>query len=271
MPELPEVEAIRRALAPELTGRTVESVHLLRPEIISYPDPAAFCQKLEKAEMAELIRRGKYLGIRMTDGSRLWLHFRMTGKLSCVRPEHPVPPHTHAVFSLDDGRELRFYDARRFGRLWALDAQDPETVVGLDRLGPEPCDVTADYLEQVLAGRKRSVKSALTDQQTVAGLGNIYADEILYRARIHPCRPAGDLNHEELVQIQSEMMPVLEEAVSRGVSCSRELFGEPIPRRQKAGWQVYERRGKPCRRCGTPLEGGRIAGRSSVWCPNCQK
>lgn len=271
MPELPEVEAVRRALVPELTGRTVEAVRLLRPDIISYPKPENFCRRLENAEIAELIRRGKYMGLQMDDGSRLWLHFRMTGKLSCVTPEHPLPDHTHAVFTLSDGRELRYYDARRFGRLWALAPDDPESVAGLDRLGPEPCDTTPAMLAASFAGRKRPVKSAITDQQIIAGLGNIYADEILHRAGIHPCRPAGSLTDQELGRLTEEMMPVLEEAVSRGVSCSRELFGEPIPRGQKAGWRVYERKGQPCIVCGTPLEGGRIAGRSSVWCPQCQK
>lgn len=270
MPELPEVEAIRRALLPHLRGRTVREAHLFRPEVAAYPDPQSFCARLRDMPIETLLRRGKYLGLQSGNDTVLWLHFRMTGKLSCVAPGHPLPPHTHAVFLLDDGRELRFSDMRRFGRLWVLTAEEDEKIAGLDTLGPEPADVTAAYLREALARRRRPIKSALLDQHLIAGLGNIYTDEILHRAGICPARPAGTVR-EELERLTEVMVPTLEEAVARGVSCSRELFGERMPRAQKEGWKVYERRGKPCLTCGTPLTGARIGGRSTVWCPACQK
>lgn len=270
MPELPEVEAVRRALSPEIAGRTILKVTLNRPDVIAWPAPADFAALLTGSEIGPLARRGKYLGFPLRDGSVFWLHLRMTGRLSLVAPDHALPPHTHVIVSLDDGRDLRFYDSRRFGRLWALRAGEEDKVTGMAQLGPEPADLSAADLKELFAGRKRPMKSTLLDQHIIAGLGNIYADEILFRAGISPLRPAGSLCAAERSRLASAIGPTLEAAVERGVNCSRELFGETLPSRQPQGWQVYGRRGQPCTRCGGPLAGIRIGGRSSVYCPACQ-
>lgn len=270
MPELPEVEAVRRALLPELAGRTILRVSIRREDVIAWPDPADFAAALQGRQIGNLDRRGKYLGFPLAGGARLWLHLRMTGRLSLVPPELPLPDHTHVILSLDDGRDLRFYDQRRFGRLWAFAPGEKDEVTGISRLGEEPFDFTGPKLSALFAGRRRAVKSALLDQHLVAGLGNIYADEILFRAGICPLRPAGELTGAELDRLAEVMGPTLEEATARGVNCSRQLFGEPLPSRQPEGWMVYGRKEKRCKVCGTPLEGVRIGGRSSVFCPRCQ-
>lgn len=261
---------MRRALSPHLEGRQILRASLIRSDVLAWPDPEAFSRKVAGARILPLVRRGKFLGFPLADGSRLWLHLRMTGQLSLVRPDLPLPAHTHVILSLDDGRDLRFRDQRRFGRLWLLGSGDEDAVTGIADLGPEPDALTAADLGALFAGRTRPVKSALLDQHLIAGLGNIYADEILFRAAIRPMRPAGTLSPAELRRLAAVMWPTLEEAVRRGVNCSRELFGEPLPSRQPEGWMVYGRRNMPCRCCGTPLAGVRIAGRSSVYCPNCQ-
>lgn len=272
MPELPEVEALRRALAPHLTGRTIEKARLARPDVVAWPqDPHDFTTALEARQIVDVKRRGKYLGLHLEDDTVLWMHFRMTGKLSLVAPEHALPNHTHVTFSLDDGRELRYTDMRRFGRLWAFLPDEEDNVSGMSELGIEPYDLTPSTLRQLFAGRKRPVKTALLDQHLIAGLGNIYTDEILFRAGINPEQPAGEIAEPALERLAAVTSPTLEEAIQRGVNCSRELFGEPLPSRQPEGWMVYGRKNKPCRNCGTPLAGTRIAGRSSVYCPNCQR
>lgn len=270
MPELPEVEAVRRALSPELTGRSIQKVTLIRSDVIAWPEPKDFAGLLTDEKIGPLRRRGKYLGFPLEGGTTFWLHLRMTGKISLVPPEFAMPDHTHVILSLEDGRDLRFYDTRRFGRLWALREGEKDTVTGMADLGPEPFDVTAADLERLFAGRKRPVKSALLDQHILAGLGNIYADEILFRAGISPLHPAGLLSAAERESLAGVMGPTLEAATRRGVNCSRQLFGETLPSRQPQGWKVYGRRGKPCEKCGAPLQGVRIGGRSSVYCPNCQ-
>lgn len=270
MPELPEVEAVRRALSPELEGRVILNVNILRGDVVAWPQPAAFADLLTGRRIGALRRRGKYLGFPLADGTELWLHLRMTGKLSLVAPDAGLPAHTHVILSLDDGRDLRFYDTRRFGRLWALRAGEEDTVTGMAQLGAEPSELTAADLLILFAGRRRPLKSALLDQHLIAGLGNIYADEILFRSGLSPLRPAGSLTDAELGRLAAVMGPTLEAAVQRGVNCSRQLFGETLPSRQPQGWKVYGRRGEPCACCGTPLIGVRIGGRSSVYCPKCQ-
>ena len=271
MPELPEVEAVRRALSPQLVERSIVRVTLRRTDVVAWPpDPDRFAALLTGKRLEPLERRGKYLGFPLGDGTRLWLHLRMTGKLSLVPPGFALPDHTHVILSLDDGRDLRFYDTRRFGRLWALQDGEEDHVTGISELGAEPAELTGPALAALLSGRRRPIKSALLDQHLVAGLGNIYADEILYRAGISPLRPSGELTEEEASRLAAVMGPTLEEAVQRGVNCSRQLFGETLPSRQPKGWMVYGRRGQTCRRCGSVLLGTRSGGRSTVYCPECQ-
>lgn len=270
MPELPEVEALRRALEPEITGREILRVSLRQADVIAWPTPVEFAQRSAGTRIDGLERRGKYLGFDLAGGSCLWLHLRMTGKLSLVPPQHPLPDHTHVIFSLDDGRQLRFYDTRRFGRLWYLMPGEEEHAPALAALGDEPFSLDGGRILTLLGNRHRPIKSALLDQHLIAGLGNIYADEILFRAGISPLRQASTLTAAEADRIAQVMGPVLEEAIRRGVNCSRELFGKPLPSRQPEGWRVYGRGGQPCSVCGTPLVKVRIAGRTSVFCPQCQ-
>ena len=271
MPELPEVETIRRTLGPHLLGQVVRAVWLLTPTVWRGQEPVAMVGRCVTA----LDRRGKHLLI-FLDGSPALLmhvHLGMTGRLIFVPPGAPVPDrHVHARFSFDRG-ELYYQDTRRFGYLELL------PVGALDghprlRLGPEPLDAdfTAGVLQGLLAGRRAPVKAVLLNQHILAGIGNIYADEALHRAGVHPLRPAGDLSQAEVEALRAALREVLEEAISaRGTTFSDYRDGEGQPGQFVAHLRVYGREGEACPNCGTPVARRRLGGRSTYFCPRCQK
>lgn len=270
MPELPEVEIIRRALSARVVGRTITHVWIASdaPRLVqtSFEE---FVQGLPGRRLVDIQRRGKYLLFQLDDGRYLIVHLRMTGRLLHRRPHDPPEPYLRAVFRLDDGSELRFADPRKFGTMWLI--CDPSQVVG--RLGPEPFDAafTAERLAEMATRRAAPIKAVLLDQYALAGLGNIYADEALFLAGIHPRRPAKTLKEQELNRLHEAIRAVLVQAVGfRGSSFRDYVNVEGEPGENQRHVRVFRRAGEPCFTCGTPIERIKVSGRSSHFCPQCQ-
>jgi formamidopyrimidine-DNA glycosylase len=269
VPELPEIETVRRGLAPELTGRRVVGVSVHEARLRGGVAPE-FAERLTGRRITGLARRGKYLLAALDDG-RIWLvHLGMTGRLTLAFPGAAPERHDHVVIELDDGRVLTYNDARRFGRLAILEpgALAAETVAGIEPLGPA---FTPDALFALTRGRRTSIKVLLMDQRRIAGLGNIYVNEILFRAGIRPGRRAARLTREACAGIVTATAAVLADAIRRGGSSISD-YRDGLGRR---GWfqlrhRVYDRAGEPCRRCGTTIRTRVIVGRSSFYCPGCQ-
>lgn len=274
MPELPEVETIKRVIEPQIQGLTVERVTVRRPEIAAYPDADELCRRLAGQRLERMMRRGKFLTIVSDRGDRLVLHLRMTGRLLLTPACVPEEKHTHVVFGLRDGRELRFSDTRRFGRFWLLGKDETDTYSGIEKLGMEPFDrdLTAGYLKGCLEKRRKTIKECLLDQSILAGIGNIYSDEILFTAGIHPARPANTLKQNEWERLAA----VIPERLSYFIETNQitpEDYLETRGReyRNTPFLQVYGHAGGPCPVCGNALCRMVIGGRGSVYCPACQK
>jgi formamidopyrimidine-DNA glycosylase len=275
MPELPEVETYVRELAPLLQGRQVVAGELFWPRIIAAPAPEAFVVQLRGQTFAHFDRRGKFMLLGLASGDTLVVHLRMTGHLHLHPATVAADKHTHLVLTLDNGQRLHYQDPRKFGRLWLV--SDPQTV--LVKLGPEPLSdtFTVSVLAERVAGRQASIKALLLDQGVVAGVGNIYADEALFGARIHPARPGSGLTTEELARLHEEIGQVLQRAIdakgsSLGASQTQNYWrpgGEPG--RYQVEHQVYQRTGQPCLYCGAPIERIVLAQRSAHFCPHCQQ
>jgi formamidopyrimidine-DNA glycosylase len=276
LPELPEVETVAADLRPELVGRTIVACDLRFPAIVRYPDPALFATLVVGRRIEALTRRGKYI-LHHLDGpqeSVLVVHLGMTGQWRCVEMATPEPDHLHAVFGLDDRRLLRYRDPRRFGRLLLGSAQELVAARALPRLGPEPIDpsFTAADLYRRLHARRAPVKALLLDQAVVAGVGNIYADEACFRARVRPDRAANTLSRRSVARLREALDSSLRQAIAnRGstVATYRDAWGEIGGEQERL--QVYGRAGRPCLRCGRPLSLVRLAGRSTVYCRRCQR
>ena len=195
MPELPEIETIKNVIGPRIKGLTIEQITLSRPEIIAHPTADEFCAAVTGQTISFLSRRGKFLILHLKNDSRIILHLRMTGCLLAAPPDHPMEKHTHMILRLDSGTELHFSDTRRFGRFWLIQNGEEDTYSGIGKLGLEPFNQKfgAEYLQDKLGRRKKAIKECLLDQSVIAGIGNIYSDEILFRAKIRPARPANSL------------------------------------------------------------------------------
>ncbi|TMD52196.1 MAG: bifunctional DNA-formamidopyrimidine glycosylase/DNA-(apurinic or apyrimidinic site) lyase [Chloroflexi bacterium] len=274
MPELPEVETLATDLRPLVVGRRVTGVDLRFPTIVRHPEPEAFARDLPGQTIEALERRGKYLLLRLGGGAVFVVHLGMTGQLLHKLPEDPSRPHTHAVLDLDNGTQLRYSDVRRFGRLLLGTEEDLVAARKLPRLGPEPLapEFTARELYRRLHGRRAPLKVLLLDQSVLAGVGNIYADESCYRARIRPDRPAGRLSMERVKRLHAAVRESLQMGIdNRGSSVDDyvDLYG--AKGRQQEELQVYGRGGKPCFNCGRPLTLVRIGGRATVFCRRCQR
>lgn len=270
MPELPEVETIRAAIEPLLLGRRIERAEV-RDERLTRPEPPeAVAQQLVDERVAAVERRGKYLLLRFASGRVLLIHLRMTGGLRSAPPDEEA--HVRAVLELDDGSRLAYRDVRRFGTWLLLDAGDVDPYLG-GRLGDEPLGpvFTAGALARALAGRRAPVKAAILDQRIVAGLGNIYADEALWRARIHPRRPAGSLHAGEAARLHRGIRSALRLGLARQGATLRDYAGpDGTSGSMQEEFKVYGRGGAPCDRCGTPIEKTRVAGRGTWYCRVCQ-
>jgi formamidopyrimidine-DNA glycosylase len=274
VPELPEVETIRARLAPRLTGRRFERVEIADPRLTRPDSPEAVAAALEGERVRAVHRRGKYLVVEFESGRHLVIHLRMTGNV-----EHPArggidaDPYRRAVVRLDDGSDVAYRDVRRFGTWTLLEPGQLADYIGARRLGGEPLErgFTTRVLTKALAGRRAPVKAALLDQRAAAGIGNIYADEALWRARIHPLRPAGSLTPDEIARLRKGIRAVLEAGIARKGATLRD-YRDPEGRRGRMQdeFRVYGRAGEPCYRCGTPIEKTRAGGRGTWYCPHCQ-
>ena len=272
MPELPEVETVRRRLEPLLVGRRFDRVEILDPRLTRPEDPLEVAAELVGERVEAVDRRGKYLVIRFESGRVLLVHLRMTGSLLYVDGFPEDDPHRRARIELDDGTELVYRDVRRFGT-WLL-AEPGEAEPYLQaRLGREPLAAafTTRRLGDALAGRRAPVKAAILDQRRLAGVGNIYADEALWRARIHPQRAAGELDEDELRALHRGIRAALKAGIARQGATLRDYrTPDGGSGRMQHEFKVYGREGEPCERCGRPIEKTRAAGRGTWFCPNCQ-
>jgi formamidopyrimidine-DNA glycosylase len=274
LPELPEVETIAADLRPHLVGRTVVRCELRFPTIVRHPEPELFVDLVAGHRIEKVTRRGKYILVGLAEERMLVVHLGMTGQLRLVEPSTPIPNHTHAIFDLDDGRQLRYRDPRRFGRILLGTEADLIAARAMPVLGPEPIDPTfsAEDLYRALRRRRAPLKAVLLDQGTVAGVGNIYADESLHRARLRPDRLARGLSRASARRLHESLRDSLETAIrNRGSSVDtyRDAWGELGG--QQEVLLVYGRAGEPCYTCGRPLSLIRIAGRSTVFCRRCQR
>jgi formamidopyrimidine-DNA glycosylase len=272
MPELPEVETVRRRLVPHLTGRTLAEVAVLDHRLTDPEPPEAVAARLTGARVERLGRRGKYLLIELADGAALTVHLRMTGNLLWLpSPPGLAPPFLRAQARLDDGSYLGYTDVRRFGT-WRV-AEDGAEAYLAGKLGPEPLgDWSPADLGRALAGRKAPVKAAILDQRVVAGVGNIYADEALYAAKIHPLAPAGRLSRARVARLHAAVREALQAGIDAQGASIRDFrtpdggYGSAQER-----FAAYGRGGDPCERCGTPLRRTVVAQRGTVYCPRCQR
>jgi formamidopyrimidine-DNA glycosylase len=273
MPELPEVETIVSDLRPQLVGRTVVRCELMFPTIVRHPEPEAFVDSVVGLRITAVGRRGKYIVMRADDDVLLVVHLGMSGQLRIVDPNTSLAAHTHAIFDLDDGLQLRYVDPRRFGRLLLGTEAALLASRAMPRLGPEPIDPEFDAEELYRRFRKRKarLKAILLDQSTIAGVGNIYADESLHRAGLRPDRTAGSLSRKSARRLHESLRESLQVAIAnRGSSVDtyRDIWGSKGTQQEKL--LVYGRAGEPCFTCGRPLSLIRIAGRSTVFCRRCQ-
>lgn len=274
MPELPEVETIKRVLQPHLVGRKIKSVIVHNDRIVAYPQAELFALKVSGQMIANFTRRGKFLSLHFLGGDTVVLHLRMTGALTLSPPSAPVEKHTHLIFVLDDEKELRYEDARRFGRFWFIENGTEDTISGKSKLGIEPFDsrLTAAYLRDRLIKSKRPIKEALLDQGLFAGIGNIYADEILFTAKIRPDKAVCTLTDDDFARLLKAIPERLEYFIEKNeISFEAYLKSKGKEYRNTPYLQVYGKAGRPCACCGAELCHTVIGGRSSVYCPNCQK
>jgi formamidopyrimidine-DNA glycosylase len=272
MPELPEVETVRARLAPKLVGRRFDSVEILDSRLTRPFEPAQVAAELQGERVAAVERRGKYLVVRFESGLLLLVHLRMTGSLVHVPNGAADDLHRRAVVRLDDGSDVTYRDVRRFGTWLVLRADELDPYLA-SRLGTEPLEraFSARTLGERLAGRRAPLKAALLDQRTVAGLGNIYADEALWRARLDPRRPAGSLDQDELRALHRGIRRSLEAGIARQGATLRDYRTPDGGRgRMQHEFKVYGRAGEPCFRCRTPIEKTRLGGRGTWFCPHCQ-
>jgi formamidopyrimidine-DNA glycosylase len=287
MPELPEVETVCRQLEPELEGRRIESLEVLDPRWCRPAQPAELEATVSGRTIESLRRRGKYLLLGLDGERTLVMHLRMTGNLVLVDGEDKLDPsegmrlyegerstserHLRARFVLDDGQELWFTDPRRFGEACLVDASGLES--RFERLGVEPlsAEFTPEALGGIAAGRTAPLKSFLLDQKGIAGVGNIYADEALFRARLHPLSPAGSMKPEHLEALRDAVIAALEAGIDGGgASIDDYRDGRGEKGRMQDEFLVHTREGEPCPRCEGTIERIVVSGRSTYFCPSCQ-
>jgi formamidopyrimidine-DNA glycosylase len=270
MPELPEVEMVVRGLRAPLIGHTIQSMWYDWEKTIATPAPPAFEGRIIGQTVQAVERRAKYIVIEL-DTDNLLVHLRMTGRLyvTDADAEHHVDKWVHVRFGLDDAKELRFSDVRKFGKVYLV--QDIDEVTG--DIGPEPLDdaFTVDVFRERLANRSKIIKSLLLDQTFIAGVGNIYADEALHRAGIHPERRSNRLSDDEIIALHGTVRAALADGVRHeGASINWYRKPDGTPGNSQNHFFVYGRDGQPCKQCGHPVEKIRVAQRGTHFCPSCQ-
>jgi formamidopyrimidine-DNA glycosylase len=270
MPELPEVETIVQGLREPLVGRQFTGVRVGWGNLIARPPAEEFERGLVGQRILDVKRRGKYLVFVLSGGGSLIFHLRMTGRLLIKNSDDELDRHDHLIFELDDGRELRFNNVRKLGRVYLVD--DEDKVVG--KLGPEPLadDFTPADFAALFSGRRGMIKPLLLNQRFIAGIGNIYADEALFAARIHPERRADTLTAEETERLYHAIRQVLRQGIeNRGTTLSAYRDAEGREGRNQEYLRVFRHTDQPCPRCGTPIERTVVGGRGTYFCPRCQK
>jgi formamidopyrimidine-DNA glycosylase len=272
MPELPEVEIIARSLAPQLVGRTILDVERLDWErMVETPAVGVFRREIAGQRIVAARRRAKWLLLALDRGWTLALHLRMSGRLEVHPPDDEARAHVHLIIRLDDQRRLFFDDERKFGRVRLLDAAG---LAALDAAhGPEPLDdhFTAAELGRILRGRRTRIKPLLLDQRVIAGIGNIYASEALWLARIHPLTPACAIEADGVTALHTAIRQALTSAIEHeGSSLRNYRNGYGLRGQNQEHFLAYDRDGHPCQRCGTPIERIVVGQRSTFFCPTCQ-
>ncbi|HEX7474982.1 MAG TPA: bifunctional DNA-formamidopyrimidine glycosylase/DNA-(apurinic or apyrimidinic site) lyase [Dehalococcoidales bacterium] len=270
MPELPEVETTINDLKPDVEGRTIAEVEIPDDHAIATPSAGKFKKELAGQKIISLSRRGKHLLFKLDNGRFLIVHLRMTGSLLIKKATDEPEKFVRVIIRLTGGNAIHFRDPRRFGRMWLVD--DPNNIVG--NLGPEPleADFTPAVLASILKGRKTPIKSTLLDQKLIAGIGNMYADEALYHARIHPLLPAGNLKKAEIDRLFEAIQFVLRQGI-REKGASTETYIRPggIKGEAHLQFRVAHQKGKTCPVCGGPIERIVVGQRGTFYCPRCQK
>jgi formamidopyrimidine-DNA glycosylase len=266
MPELPEVETVVRTLRPRLVGQTVRRVTLSRTDILTPPD-FDLAKHLLGRTVRSIDRRGKRIVLTLDTGDRFYIHLGMTGQLTADVPTAPLKTHTHLILDTPAG-QIRFRDPRRFGGIWWLGRDaSPDA-----RMGPEPLTLRPAQLATRLAKTKRAIKVALLDQQLVAGLGNIYVDEALFAAGLHPLLLASDLSLDQVKRLTRAIKLILRTAIRhRGSTLRDYMDADGASGAFQNRHKVYDRAGEPCRACKTPIERIVLGGRSTHFCPKCQR
>lgn len=274
MPELPEIETIKRVIEPQISGQEIQNVLINQPSVIEYPTTEDFCKIPVGQAFSRMERHGKFLKFIFQNGDNLILHLRMTGCLLVTPKDHEQEKHTHVIFKLGNETELRFSDTRRFGRFWLIQNGETDTYSGIDKLGIEPFsdELTAEYLQAKLGKRKKAIKECLLDQTVIAGIGNIYSDEILFTAKTNPACSANILKQEDWENLAKIIPERLSYFIEKNKLTPEEyLESKGKDYRNTPFLQVYGHGGEPCPKCGEALCRTVIGGRGSVYCPKCQK
>lgn len=271
---MPEVETIKRIIEPQLKGQTIRSVVINNPQVIAYPDETSFIKLLTGQVVNHMSRRGKFLTIHFESGDSMVVHLRMTGQFLVTPPDYEAEKHTHLIADLSGGNQIRYIDVRRFGRFWYLKKEEEDTFTGQNKLGLEPFDdmLTAAYLKEKLGKRKKAIKEMLHDQSIVTGIGNIYSDEILSAAGIYPEEKCADLRDADWNILAEKIKEIIAWGIDTDEMTPEEyLAGKGKEYSNIPNLRVYGREGKTCLKCGATIERIVIGGRSSCYCPACQK
>lgn len=273
MPELPEVEHLRRTLEPAILGVRIASVVIARRDVVhGLPKRDAAAALLAGDRPRELVRHGKHMAVIGSSGRAVCIHLGMSGTVRVLDGPVPLPDHAHVVWTLQTGQRLVFRDPRRFGGIWIASSLDELRTGRWSDLGPDALAIESKGLRDRLAGSSRAIKAALLDQRVLAGVGNIYADEALFLARVHPARPAPTLTNDELARLAGAIVRVLRESIEAGGSTLRDYVdAQGRSGGQQRQHRVYGRSGQPCPVCGRALERLVIAQRGTSACPSCQK
>jgi formamidopyrimidine-DNA glycosylase len=276
MPELPEVELVARSLNRLITGQRIVRARLLRALLAPETSPRVFAGRLRGAQIVEIGRRGKHLLFMLDNARVLIVHLRMTGRFLYTPLDAPLPKHTHAIFHLSRGRQLLFTDQRHFGMMKIVAAAELYEAKELRSLAPEPFsdEFTPDSLHQAISRSRRTLKETLLDQKRVLGLGNIYAAEVMFLARINPFIAANELSRRRIPRLHRAILDVLSESLSHGSTMNvdpENIDGSYYGGDYEGHWRVYDREDKPCPSCNAPIRRISHAGRSTFFCPRCQR
>lgn len=276
MPELPEVELVARSLHGLIGGRRILAAEVLRPRLVPDSDPDDFSGLLRGVRIERVGRRGKHILFELDNGRVLIAHLRMTGRFLLLPVGAPLPKFTHAIFQLDDGRRLVFADQRHFGMMKIVPLKDLFRAKELRALAPEPfsSEFTTEYLRRALARSRRTLKETLLDQRRVTGLGNIYTAEVMFLARANPFTVAADFSHRRVPRLHRAILDVLTESIAHGSTLNvdpENIDGSYYGGAFEGRWRVYDREGEPCGACGARIRRISQRGRSTYFCPRCQR